>query len=133
MPLLSKHPAPPSVIPSQHPAREHERMPVYRNVHWDHRSTESARGVVRDLTPGGTFLTPFGKNAGDIREGDIVWIVLELGGERESLAATVRWKGWSDEHDCPGFGLAFDGASRARAEELCLRIDAGGDFFVPQH
>lgn len=111
--------------------RKHERRQVYRTVKWDHRSGEDNEGAVCDLTPEGTFLTPFGKNAEQIREGDTVWIVIELDGERHPLSATVRWHGWSARHGCAGFGLQFDDDALARAEQLYLAVDQKGLFFVP--
>ncbi|MDD9947194.1 MAG: hypothetical protein OXU20_39510 [Myxococcales bacterium] len=98
---------------------------------WDHRSGESQAGAVCDLTPEGTFLTPFGRGADGIRDGDTVWIALEIEGQRHCLSATVRWRGFSQKHDCEGFGLQFDPETLARAQELYLKIEADGLFFVP--
>ena len=111
--------------------RRHERRRVYRTVRWDHRTGEHQEGAVCDLTPEGTFLTPFGKGADDIREGDTVWIAVEVGGQRHCLSATVRWRGWSQQHACTGFGLLFDEAARRNAEALYLAVDDTGLFFVP--
>lgn len=114
-----------------HHERQHERKPTYRTVQWDHRSGEGKGGALCDLTPAGTFLTPFGRDASSIRVGDTVWIVIELDGERHSLSAEVRWHGWSAAHSCVGFGLQFDPHSEELAERLFLQVDKTGHFFVP--
>ena len=111
--------------------RRETRKPLYRTVRWDHRSGENQTGALCDITSAGTFLTPFGRAADQIRDGDTVWIVIDLNGEQQSFAATIRWHGWSDRHACSGFGVQFDGPSQQRAKSLMLDIDHDGWFFVP--
>lgn len=121
------HSSPPKI---EH-QRQHDRKQVYRTVQWDHRTGENIGGALCDLSPSGTFLAPFGKNAEQIRDGDTVWVTITNGDELHSLSATVRWNGWSDRHSTRGFGLEFDATSRSLAKKLILEFDQEGMFFVP--
>lgn len=113
-----------------HP-RKHERKATYNAIQWDHRYRENQGAEIHDISPAGLFLVPLGTMPDKIQANDPIWIVLRVQGKEYFLSATVRWRGMSEEHGEPGFGLEFDKNSKKIAEDLCLEMAETGLFFVP--
>jgi hypothetical protein len=85
----------------------------------------TARGLVRDLTQAGAFITSRLKSGSGgvqiaseltierlLQVGDrflLVYLNAPFMHER-TMTATVRWRGFSSEHNCDGFGVQFAAA-----------------------
>lgn len=102
--------------------RRHTRLPIYKQVQWDHRTAERLAGSLYDFSAGGAFLSPFGLVTHNIREGDVVWIDMNSDGDRAPLSGVVRWRGYSQRHSCTGFGLEFDELTQTQAVKLIDKL-----------
>ena len=95
-------------------ARRTSRRYPRRRVEWTARVRKSlfsrANVLVLDVSEGGAFVCPLVSADLAVREGDTLAIQLvpKSGARPVKVRACVRWVGKSAEHNCRGFGVAFE-------------------------
>ena len=98
----------PSNAPSR---RRHERITAHVTARWHNRSEEDVAAVILDVSTDGLFLVPEGSMPESVGNGSLVWVVVPSSGRTETLAGTVRWKGFHPRHAVSGFGIQVEGPS----------------------
>ncbi len=109
-----------------------ERKYFNQKVRWIHKSDDSIESEALDMSPWGMFVSSEGKMIEKMNVNDPVTIVIDIGKEKFSLQARICWSGNSSMHSKRGFGLEFDEESLELANELMLKVDEQGVFFVPE-
>ena len=102
-------------------SRESVRWPILWN------DVEAVADVC-DISPDGVFVRPFVANVSDLLfEGDRLRFRCRLPGGYLEIWGTVRWVGWSTEHQCEGFGVQFEKTEPA-IDTLRMAPPVPGDF-----
>jgi hypothetical protein len=105
--------------PSGSPSRRaHRRNAVQVRVRWHNRREESVSARIHDISAEGLFLVPEHALPDSVRAGDPVWVVVTSEGKDETLAGTIRWRGFHPAHHVIGCGIQLDGNSPEIVERL---------------
>lgn len=112
--------------------RQQERKIFHHKVKWMHQPDNSIETNALDMSPWGIFVSADGKMIEKMNANDMVIVTIDIGKEKFDLIAKIRWTGTSVMHAKRGFGLEFDDQSKTLAEELFLKLDEDGIFFVPE-
>lgn len=87
-------------------------------MRWHNRREESVGAKIHDISAEGLFLVPEHDLPDSVRAGDAVWVVVSSEGKDETLAGTIRWRGFHPSHHVIGCGIQLDGNSLQLVEKL---------------
>ncbi len=91
--------------------RRWPRKTVRWVAQWMHPAGGECSGQVCDVSAKGFFMRPMTGETSELPVGTRLAISYAMPGRRDGLATvqgTVRWKGSSYSHQCPGFGIELD-------------------------
>jgi hypothetical protein len=87
-------------------------------VRWVNRESEGQPAELCDVSASGFFVVPSGAFPESVRVGDAVWVVVEDPNGDRTLTGTVRWRGYSQEHNAIGCGVLLDPSCLALAAAI---------------
>jgi len=64
------------------------------------------KGMIKDASANGLFLSPAWKPTDPIAPGDVITMRITGPGQSTELEAVVRWVGGSQQHACQGIGMS---------------------------
>jgi hypothetical protein len=90
-------------------------------VRWVNRESERQSAEVCDVSASGFFIVPSGAFPESVGAGDPVWVIVEDADGEKTLTGTVRWRGYSEEHNGIGCGVLLDPSCVALAATIFAR------------
>jgi hypothetical protein len=77
-------------------------------VRWVNRESEGQPAELCDVSVSGFFVVPSGAFPESVGVGDAIWVIVENSNDTQTLTGTVRWRGYSQEHNAIGCGVLLD-------------------------
>jgi len=87
-------------------------------VRWLNRENDGQPAELCDVSTSGFFVVPSGTFPESVGVGDPVWVVVPDAADDKTLTGTVRWRGYSQEHNAIGCGVLLDPSCVALAATI---------------